>query len=81
MLDGLRVLFVDDYTDEAEMYRVAFELDGAEVVCAESVNEALEAIARASFDVVVSDVFLDGRTGLELARELRAAGMRTSNSR
>jgi DNA-binding response OmpR family regulator len=30
-----------------------------------------------SFDVVVSDVFLDGRTGLELARELRAAGMRT----
>jgi DNA-binding response OmpR family regulator len=77
MLADLRILFVDDAPDEAEMYRVAFALDGAEVVCAESVDEALEAVARSSFDVVVSDVFLYGRSGLELARELRAAGVTT----
>jgi CheY-like chemotaxis protein len=77
MLADVRILFVDDAVDEAEMYRVAFALDGAEVVCAESVDEALEAVARASFDVVVSDVFLAARTGLELARELRAAGVTT----
>jgi two-component system, chemotaxis family, CheB/CheR fusion protein len=77
MLDGVRVLFVDDCADEAEMYRLGLERLSADVVCAESVDEALATIASAPFDVVVSDVFMHDRSGLELARELRAAGVTT----
>lgn len=75
MLDGIRVLVVDDDESQSEMYIAALELFGAEVAPATSVDEAIEALATQRFDVVVSDVGLPERGGYDLARELRQAGV------
>jgi len=44
---------------------------GCRVVRAESAEDALEMLATAAFDLVISDVRLPGKNGLDLLRELR----------
>jgi DNA-binding response OmpR family regulator len=75
MLADVRILFVEDSVDEAEIYRLGLEPFGASVVCVGSVWEALDAVGRGLVDIVVSDLFLPGRGGLELVHELRATGV------
>jgi CheY-like chemotaxis protein len=71
---GLRVLFVDDDPDELEMYRLMFELAGAQTAVALSLEEATRALGVEPFDVVVSDVALPDGSGYELVRRLRGRG-------
>src|SRR2546425_328078 len=55
-LDGVRVLIVDDEADMRELLRTILAQCGARVTVAASVREALETLAQATFDVLVSDV-------------------------
>jgi CheY-like chemotaxis protein len=52
------------------------ELDGHRVETAADVATALEAATRRDFDLLVSDLGLPDRSGLDLIRELRARGHR-----
>lgn len=64
------VLVVDDHV-ELRRYLADRLGDGFRVICASDGDEALERIAEALPDVVVSDVMMPGLDGLSLARALR----------
>jgi signal transduction histidine kinase/integral membrane sensor domain MASE1 len=72
-LDGLRVLVVDDHGDAREVLGVVLRERGAQVHLAGDVTEALDVMARAAIDVVVSDLAMPGADGYELIAAVRAA--------
>jgi PAS domain S-box-containing protein len=71
-LDGVKVLVVDDEPDARELLAAGLGQCGAEVVTASSAREALEAVAGATFDVLVSDIGMPGEDGYELIQRVRA---------
>ena len=72
-LDGLRVLVVDDHGDARELLGLVLRERGAEVQLAGGVAEALEVMARAVIDVVVSDLAMPGADGYDLIAAVRKA--------
>jgi PAS domain S-box-containing protein len=71
-LAGLRVLVIDDHDDTRELVRVALSQDGAEILQAGSVAEALAAFRSSRIDIIVSDLGLSGETGYDLLRAVQA---------
>jgi PAS domain S-box-containing protein len=51
---------------------------GHEVVTAEDYDAALKVISESELDLIIADIVLKGHTGLDILREVRARGMRTS---
>ena len=78
MIERLRLLLVDGYTDEAEMYALGLGRLGANVTAVTSVNDGIATAAHEPFDVVVGDVWFSETHGYELARAIRAAGSRVT---
>ena len=72
----LRILLVDDHGDTIDMLSTILESEGHEVRTAGDVATALETAAQAEFDLLVSDLGLPDRSGLDLMRELRARGLK-----
>src|SRR6476659_4912253 len=71
-LEGLYVLVVEDYEDARTLYTLLLSMNGAQVTAVGSVAEALEALERTRFDVIVSDVNMPEADGYELIRRVRA---------
>jgi PAS domain S-box-containing protein len=71
-LEGIRVLVVDDEEDARELMAAILRQHGAVVTVASDVPSAIHAFDGAPPDVVLSDIALPGRNGLDLARDLRA---------
>jgi response regulator RpfG family c-di-GMP phosphodiesterase len=67
----LRILLVDDDPALRELLRTTFEVADVEVVDAASAAEARRAIDNSHPSVIVLDVNMPGKTGLELCRELK----------
>ncbi len=65
-----RVLIVDDSRFDRELALAAIA-DTADVRCCGSVEEALEALAREPYDLVLSDLVLPGLSGADLLARLR----------
>jgi signal transduction histidine kinase/ActR/RegA family two-component response regulator len=70
-LTGIKVLVVDDESDVTELTRLTLEHRGAEVRCAATAREALEAIDELQPDVLVSDIGMPGMNGYDLLRIIR----------
>ncbi len=70
------VLVVDDEPAVRESLRMLFKRE-CRVETAEDVESALRAVARAEPDLVLLDVVMPGRSGLELIGELRERGIQT----
>jgi CheY-like chemotaxis protein len=70
-LSGVRVLLVDDDFDTREVVGEILRAARAKVSLASSMSEALEALAREKFDVLVSDIAMPGGDGYELIRKVR----------
>jgi CheY-like chemotaxis protein len=70
-LDGARVLVVDDEEDGRALIMRILEDRGANVVCASSAREALEALAREHFDLLLSDIGMPDMDGFSLIRKVR----------
>ncbi|MCP5044680.1 MAG: sigma-54-dependent Fis family transcriptional regulator [bacterium] len=64
------LLLVDDDRAMREMLRALFEDHGYEVCEAESTDSGLEQAANQEFDVVLSDIRMPGRSGIQLVSEL-----------
>lgn len=63
------ILLVEDDAWLSEMYANAFG-EAVSVVCAHSAAEALEALERATPDVILLDMFLPDHNGVELLHEI-----------
>jgi len=68
-----RLLIVDDDRAQAETLARVLRLDGYATEVAVSGAEALEALARGRFDLLLTDLKMPGMDGLELFRRARAA--------
>jgi two-component system, OmpR family, KDP operon response regulator KdpE len=66
-----RVLVVDDEAGLRKVVRDALERAGHEVAVASDGEEALELFAEGPFDLVVTDLAMPRRDGLDLVRDLR----------
>jgi len=69
-----RILVVDDDTDALEVYRTRLSHAGFEVETAESAEQALSRVGAFDPALVVTDVRMEGMTGLELLERLKGAG-------
>jgi signal transduction histidine kinase/CheY-like chemotaxis protein len=67
-----RVLVVEDDVDAAMLLVRRLEHEGWSAVHVSDGREALDRLARESFDAVVSDLHMPGADGIELARRWRA---------
>jgi CheY-like chemotaxis protein len=66
------ILCVDDEEIPRMLRRLVLQKQGYEVVAVASGKEALEALASAHFDVVLTDQMMPGMTGTELARQIKS---------
>jgi signal transduction histidine kinase len=73
-LDGVHVLVVDDEADTREVLMMLLERVGAVVVTAASAPAAVEALAKARPDVLISDLGMPDQDGLDLIRQVRHDG-------
>jgi PAS domain S-box-containing protein len=71
-LDGRCVLVVDDQLDARDLVALVLRQRGADTRVAASAAEALEILARAPVDTLVSDLALPGVDGYDLVAAVRA---------
>jgi two-component system, OmpR family, copper resistance phosphate regulon response regulator CusR len=69
-----RLLIVEDEADLLKNLRLGLAEDGFAVSCADSAESAEQLLAAQTFDAIVLDLRLPGKDGIDLLRELRAAG-------
>ena len=70
-LKGVRLLVVEDEADSREMLVMVFKRSGATVTAAASAGEAMEALRRATPDLLVCDIGLPGEDGYGLIHRIR----------
>ena len=71
ILDGLRILVVDDEADSREVVDAILTRSGGEVRCCESSQKALEVFREWKPDLLVSDIGMPVEDGYELIKKLR----------
>lgn len=67
----LRALAVDDEPNILELIEYNLKENGYEVVTAEDGAKAVEIAANEEFDIILLDVMLPGKSGLDVCREIR----------
>jgi len=67
------ILVVDDLEDLTATLRRALELSGYDVSTSADGEKAIKILHEESFDLVILDVHLPGRDGLEVIRDMRTA--------
>jgi len=70
-LNAGQLLLVDDDTDLTELLGEYLSNEGYQVRCAHSADEAEKLLQQHSFDLLVFDIMMPGRSGLELLQSLR----------
>ncbi|CAG0984764.1 partial Regulatory protein AtoC, partial [Myxococcaceae bacterium] len=73
-----RILVVDDERSMQEFLEICFRRDGYDVETAGDVDAALAILESEDFDVVVSDLQMPGKSGLDLLRAVREASPETA---
>ena len=64
-----RILVVDDEKNVRILFSRILQKEGYEVECASSGSEAIEKLANRSFDLVVTDLKMDGIDGLDVVKK------------
>ena len=77
MLDGLKILFVDDDADVLVLVKRFLANAHAEVVTASSGNEALALVDSTHPDVIISDISMPGFDGYQFIESIRAQKIKT----
>lgn len=73
----LRMLVVDDKANMRGLLEAAFTERGYDVMTAASGEEAIEAIAEQEFAVVITDLNMPGKDGMEVLRAAKSSGSDT----
>ena len=77
LLDGLRVLVVEDEVDTRDLMKILLEQCGAKVAAVSSAAQAKQAIADLEPDepdIMISDIAMPEEDGYQLMRQLRSQG-------
>jgi len=72
-----RILIVDDEPNVRLNYRITLEVEGHQVVEANSGTEALKRLKLGKFDLAILDMRMPGMAGLDLLAAMRAQKIRT----
>jgi len=67
-----KLLLVEDDASVRSTLSTFLELEGYDVTIAASTDQALSLLSAAAFPVIVSDVYIDGRTGLDVLSAAKA---------
>jgi DNA-binding response OmpR family regulator len=70
--DPKRILVVDDEKPLRDILQLTLRCEGFEVMTAANGNEAMELVRTMPFDLVVTDIMMPGKDGIETIIELRA---------
>jgi DNA-binding NtrC family response regulator len=73
----LRIMVIDDENIVGKRLKPALEKDGDTVETFEEPNKALERFGEAPFDIVVTDIRMDGIDGLEVLEQVLARSAKT----
>jgi len=73
----MRVLVIEDEQKMADLIKRGLEEEGMEIEVAYDGDVGLEAGKSGNHDLIILDLGLPGRNGLDLAREWREAGIKT----
>ena len=73
----MRILVVEDEKKIAEALRAGLAGEGYEVVVAATGEEGFFLVNAETFDLVILDIMLPGRDGIEILSALRARGLQT----
>jgi DNA-binding NtrC family response regulator len=71
------LLLVDDNPNTLASLSRAFRMEGHEVTVADNAARASDLVRTEAFDLILSDVVMPGKSGLELLEDLKAAGLKT----
>jgi len=66
-----KILFVEDDPSLLMTFSMGLEAEGYEVDAVSSTSEALEKLANGRYAIVITDIYLDERTGLDVLRAAR----------
>lgn len=67
---GKRILFVEDDKNQQYLYDQELQEEGYEVVLAANSSEAMECLKKQRFDLVVLDICMPGKDGIETLSEI-----------
>jgi DNA-binding response OmpR family regulator len=70
-LNQKQILIIDDEPDLLEIISSEFELEGANVFQADSVEKAISVLSNNPIDIVISDVRMPFRTGIDLLKYIK----------
>jgi two-component system nitrogen regulation response regulator NtrX len=71
------LLLVDDDPSTLASLSRAFRLAGHEATVCDNAARALDLVRSEAFDLILSDVVMPGKNGIELLEDLKAAGVKT----
>jgi DNA-binding NtrC family response regulator len=71
------LLLVDDNPNTLASLSRAFRMEGHEVTVCDNANRALELLRTETFDLILSDVVMPGKSGIEMLEDLKTAGVKT----
>ena len=77
MLRKAHLLLIDDDPNTLASLSRAFRLAGHEAAVCDNAARALELLRTETFDLILSDVVMPGKSGLELLEDLKKTGART----
>jgi DNA-binding response OmpR family regulator len=66
-----RLLIVDDEDHIRKLYKDFFSREGYQVTAVASGEEALQALARENYDIIVLDIELEETSGLEVLKSIK----------
>jgi CheY-like chemotaxis protein len=73
-LDDVTIVVAEDHSDARDLIGVFLRREGADVIITSNGDEALEAVKACHPDLVLSDIAMPRRSGLELLRGIRSLG-------
>ena len=79
-LEGIRIIVVEDKGDFLLLITAFLDRHGAQVSAAKNAIEGLRLVREICPDVVLSDINMPGRNGIELLADIRALGRNDGGS-
>jgi len=71
----MKILLVEDERKVANLIKKGFEEEGLMVDIAEDGETALEKVSADGYDLIILDIMLPGKDGIEVLKEIRAKGI------